>query len=292
MSDEDSTTLPRRQLGKYLREARQAANMSLDEVSTLMQWSLSKLQRVEKGQSPQVRTVDVEALCRFLDIDDETATALKGLAMQASVKSWWHSYDDLIPGNFNVYVGLESSAQHLILYRPDIIPGLLQTPDYARVLDRTYFPKDPPEDLDRRAQLRAKRQARINRKTRPVRAEFVLNEAALHYVVGSPAIMAAQLHHLANTPMNVTVRIQPFSAGFPLGIAPGPFVILDFGVDVKNREVAPTVVYIESYAGDMYLERTKDVDRYRQADNVIQQTALDVAPSKSLLRQMAREYQA
>ncbi|MEU7631991.1 helix-turn-helix transcriptional regulator [Nocardia sp. NPDC049220] len=292
MSDEDSTTLPRRQLGKYLREARQAANMSLDEVSTLMQWSLSKLQRVEKGQSPQVRTVDVEALCRFLDVDDETTTALQGLALQASVKSWWHSYDDLIPGNFNVYVGLESSAQHLVHYRPDIIPGLLQTPDYARVLDRAYFPNDPPEDLYRRAQLRAKRQARINRKTRPVQAEFVLNEASLRYVVGSPAVMAAQLHHLANTPTNVSVRIQPFSAGFPLGIAPGPFVILDFGVDAKDREIAPTVVYIESYAGDMYLERTKDVDRYRQADNVIQQTTLDVASSKSLLRQMAREYQA
>jgi transcriptional regulator with XRE-family HTH domain len=292
MSDEDSTTLPRRQLGKYLREARQAANMSLDEVSTLMQWSLSKLQRVEKGQSPQVRTVDVEALCRFLDIDDETADALKGLAMQASVKSWWHSFDDLIPGNFNLYVGLESSARHLSIFRPDMLSGLFQIPNYARALDSVYFPDDSDDELERRVQLKTKRQSLITRRTRPANMDLVVHEAVLRTIVGGPAVMAAQLTHLANMPPNVTVRVLPFSVGYPAGISTGPFTILDFGEDSKGRDVAPPVVYIESYAGDMYLERTKDVDRYRQAYNVIQQTTLDVASSKSLLRQIAREYRA
>ncbi|WP_433662062.1 helix-turn-helix domain-containing protein [Nocardia sp. CA-128927] len=292
MSDDIETTLPRRQLGQYLREARQAANMTLEQVAPMMQWSTSKLQRVEKGQSPKVRELDVEALCRIYDVDDDLTSALKGLAQQATVKSWWHAFDDLIEGNFNLYVGLESNAHRLALYRPDVVPGILQTPEYARVLDRAYFPDEPTEDLERRAQLRLKRQALIHRKTQPASAEFILNEATLRYVVGGPEVMAVQLHHLANMPQNVAVRIQPFSAGFPLGIAPGPFVILDFGIDAKGREAAPTVVYVESYAGDMYLERPKDVGRYRQAYNTIQQSTLDVPTSKSLLRRVAREYES
>ncbi|MBF6163524.1 helix-turn-helix domain-containing protein [Streptomyces gardneri] len=284
------TTLPRRQLGRYLREARQAANLTLEQVAPMMQWSTSKLQRVEKGQSPKVRELDVEALCRIYDVAPDLTTALKGLAQQATVKSWWHAFDDLIEGNFNLYVGLESSAHRLTLYRPDIVPGILQTPDYARALDRAYFPDEPVEDLERRAELRLKRQALIHRKTKPASAAFILNEAALRYVVGGPKVMDGQLRHLANMPPNVTIRIQPFSAGFPLGIAPGPFVILDFSLDTKGREVAPSVVYVESYAGDMYLERPKDVGRYRQAYNVIQQSTLDVPTSKSLMRQVAREY--
>ncbi|MFI9632864.1 MULTISPECIES: helix-turn-helix domain-containing protein [unclassified Nocardia] len=290
MSDDIETTLPRRQLGRYLREARQAANLTLEQVGPMMQWSTSKLQRVEKGQSPKVRELDVEALCRIYDVAPDLTAALKGLAQQATAKSWWHAFDDLIEGNFNLYVGLESSAHQLALYRPDIVPGILQTPDYARVLDRAYFPDEPVEDLERRAQLRLKRQALIHRKTQPASATVILNEAAIRYVVGGPKVMGGQARHLANMPPNVAIRIQPFSSGFPLGIAPGPFVILDFGLDTKGREAAPSVVYVESYAGDMYLERAKDVGRYRQAYNVIQQSALDVPTSKSLLRQVAREY--
>ncbi|WP_433522119.1 helix-turn-helix domain-containing protein [Nocardia pseudovaccinii] len=290
MTEDNDTTLPRRQLGQYLRDARSAANMTLEQVAPMMQWSTSKLQRVEKGQSPKVRELDVEALCRIYDMDADMTAALKGLAMQASVKSWWHAFDDLIPGNFDLYVGLESSAQQMGCYRPDVISGLFQTPDYARALDRNFFPGITTEELDRRIELRTKRQALITRKTRPARVEVIFNEACLRYVVGGPAVMAEQLQHLADMPANVTVRLQRFTAGFPLGIAPGPFTILDFGHDGKGRPNAPSVVYVESYAGDMYLERIKDLDRYRRAYETIQRTSLDVANSKSLLRQVAREY--
>ncbi|MGQ4598682.1 Scr1 family TA system antitoxin-like transcriptional regulator [Nocardia sp. R6R-6] len=290
--DHDNTTLPRRQLGQYLREARSASNLTLDQVAPMMQWSTSKLQRVEKGQSPKVRELDVEALCRIYDIDSDLMAALKGLAAQASVKSWWHAFDDLLLGNFELYVGLESSAQQLSCYRPDIISGLFQTPDYARALDRNFFPGISDEELNRRIELRTKRQALITRKTQPAKVDVIFNEACLRYVVGGPSVMSAQATHLANLPASVRVRIQPFTAGFPLGIAPGPFTLLDFGQDAKGRPNAPSVVYVESYGGDMYLERVKDLDRYRQAFETIQQTTLDVASSKALLRRVAREYAA
>lgn len=104
--------------------------------------------------------------------------------------------------------------------------------------------------------------------------------------------MIAALLHLANMPANVTVGVLPFRAGFPIGTPLGPFTILDFGRDKKGREISPTVVYIESYAGDMYLERATDVVRYRQGYSVIQQASLDVASSKRLLGQAAKEYRA
>jgi hypothetical protein len=154
-----------------------------------------------------------------------------------------------------------------------------------------YFPDITDEELSRRAQLKAKRQAVITRKTNPVNVDLIVHESVLRSMVGGPRVMAEQLNYLANMPANVTVRVLPFSAGFPVGISTGPFTLLDFGQDTKGRDVAPTVVYIESYAGDMYLERANDVARYRQAYNVIQQSSLDVASSKRLLRQIAREYQ-
>jgi hypothetical protein len=187
---------------------------------------------------------------------------------------------------------MESSARGLQVFRPDIPSGLFQTAAYAREIERVYVPGITDEELDRRIELRVRRQALITRKNNPATIELILQEGALRTVVGSREITANELLHLANMPTNVTVRVLPFEAGFPAGIPTGPFSILDFGSDPKGRELSPPVVYIESYAGDIYLERPKDISRYRRAHNVIQQSALDVASSKRLLRQVAKEYRA
>jgi len=257
-----------------------------------MQWSSSKLSRVERGLSPNVRVLDIEALCSIYGVDDELQDVMVALAQQSAGKSWWQAFDDVMSVNFDLYVGLESSAKQLLVFRPDMPSGLFQTTDYARGIDSVYYPNIADDELDRRVQLKTKRQATITRKTKPASVDLVVHEAALRTVVATPEVMADQLRHLADMPANVRIRILPFTSGFPAGLPTGPFTILDFGQDAKGREVAPTVVYIESYAGDMYLERVKDVSRYRQAYNVILQSALDVASSKSLLRQMAREYRA
>jgi hypothetical protein len=293
VTDDNSTTLPRRQLGQYLREYRLAANMKLEDAAPLMQWSASKLSRVEQGLSPTVRVLDVEALCSVYGVEDQEVIAgLVVLAKQGAGKSWWHAFDDVIAGNFDLYVGLESSAKQLSIFRPDMPSGLFQTPDYARAVDRVYYPQITDEELDRRVELKVKRQALITRKTKPATVDLVIQEAALRTVVGDPHRMAEQLTQLANMPANVTVRVLRFEDGFPTGIPTGPFTILDFGLDPKGRQVSPTVVYVESYAGDLYLERPKDVTRYRHAYSVIQQKALDVASSKRLVRQIAREFRA
>ena len=293
VTDHNSTTLPRRQLGQYLKEARSAVNMTLETVAPLMQWSASKLSRVEAGKTPNVRVVDVEALCRIYGVDDADVVAgLVGLAKQSTGKSWWHAFDDVMTGNFDLYVGLESSAKRLCIFRPDMPSGLFQTNEYARAVDRVFYPGIADEELERRVELKRKRQALITRKTQPATVDLVIQEAALRTVVGSPVVMAEQLEHLATMPVNVNVRVLPFEAGLPTGTATGPFTILEFGTDSQGREVSPTVIYIESYAGDMYLERAKDVGRYRQAYGALAQAALDVASSNRRLRQTAREFRA
>ncbi|MGV9411180.1 helix-turn-helix domain-containing protein [Nocardia sp. NPDC003693] len=291
MSDHGST-LPRRQLGRYLREGRMQCNMTIAEAATLMEWSESKLQRLETGNAEKIRVLDIRELCRVYDFDGEFSAAVLSLAQQASVKSWWHEYDDIVPEGFNVYVGLEASARGLVSYQPDLIPGLMQTAEYARVLIGDYWPDAERDQIDRRVQLKTRRQSLLTRKRHPASLDVIVHETALRRVVGNPKVMAAQLRHVADMstlPM-IAVRVLPFSAGVPIGHSVGPFVILDFGRDGGNRPVEPTVVYLENFLGDLYLEKQAAVDRYRQAYQALQRSALDEASSRDLLRKAAKEY--
>ncbi|WP_442790354.1 helix-turn-helix domain-containing protein [Nocardia sp. CDC153] len=289
-----SSTLPRRQLGRYLRDWRIQAGLTIAEAAKLMEWGASTLQRLEKGNADRIRTIDIQELCRIYGIPAEIAEGLKGLAQQAAVKSWWHSYGDLIPENFDVYVGLEASAQQLSCYQSELVPGLLQTAEYARALNRLGYPEETAAEVDRRVQLRMQRQAMITRQVRPATIAMVLHESVLRRLVGGARVMAAQVRHLAelSTRTNVALRILPFAAGVPLGLSTGPFVILEFGTDSKGQPVEPPVVYVEGFTGDLYLERQGDVQRYRRAQAGLERCALDVQDSRNLLRQVAKEYSA
>lgn len=115
-------------------------------------------------------------------------------------------------------------------------------------------------------------------------------------VVGGPRVIEAQLRHVADlsTRPNTTVRILPFSAGFPLGIALEPFVLLDFGVDgpgkSKGKVVEPPVVYLETLTGSLYQQQPRVIERYHQTYETIRKQALDPVASRSLLRQAAKEF--
>ncbi|MFI2281481.1 helix-turn-helix domain-containing protein [Nocardia beijingensis] len=283
--------LPRRALGRYLREQRNSQGLKLADVAGLMEWSISKLGRIERGEEGKLRKADVQQLCEILDFSEDRTAVMVGLAQQADVKNWWHAFGDLIPDGFVMYVDMESSAHEMTIYRPDLVPGLLQTAAYARALDRTYFPHDSEDEQERRIRLRMERQSILTRKTKPTRIDVVLHESVLHTIVGDPATMAALLRHLADmsTRPNVSIRILPYTAGIPIGVPIGPFVILDFAPDVEGV-TEPTVVYVENFTGDLYLEREEDVNSYRKASATIQRAALDAVTSRNMLRRVAREF--
>ncbi|MEU4836850.1 helix-turn-helix domain-containing protein [Nocardia testacea] len=286
------STVPRRQLGRHLRELRTGAGYTIATAAELIQWSPSMLQRVEKGHVDKVRDVDVRELCRIYDAEPELVEALIGLARQANAEEWWHSYGDLIPENFDVYVGLETVATSLSAYQPELVPGLLQTADYARILIRTGFPDGSDADIERRVQLRIKRQALLKRSIRPVRYGVLLHEAVLRRVIGSPAIMKAQLKSLADasTRPNVNFRVLPFTAGYPTGDLIGSFTILSFDNSTRGQPTEPPVVYMEGFTGALYVDKPRSVERYRNAHQAIQSASLGEQESRSLLRKLAKEY--
>ncbi len=177
---------------------------------------------------------------------EDLTAALVGLARQANVKNWWHQYGDLIPKDFDVYVGLEAAASKVITYQPDLVPGLLQIADYDQVLAERW-PDDTDEERARRLQLKMQRQKIITRKTQPVVLDVVVGEAALRRVAGSRSIMAAQLRHLADRSAvdNVELRVLRSAAGFPGGISMPPFVVLQYGESAPGEPVEPPVVFLE-----------------------------------------------
>ncbi|MBB5918725.1 transcriptional regulator with XRE-family HTH domain [Nocardia transvalensis] len=292
MAADPGSTVPRRQLGRYLREGRQACNLTLAEAARLMEWSEAMLQRLETGKLEKIRTHDVRQLCQLYNLDEEFAAALAVLAQQAGAKSWYHDYDDLIPVGFNLYVGLESSVRAMTTVQPFLVPGLLQTEEYARTLACAADPDEDEQQVERRVQLKVRRQSLITRKLHPVTLDAVIYEAAVRNIVGGRRVMGAQLRHLADmsTLPNITVRVLPLSAGMPLGELVGPCVILEFGKDKRGNPIEPSVVYVESYLGDIYLEKKQAVERYHRACGAIADAALDDVTSRGLLRRVAREY--
>jgi transcriptional regulator with XRE-family HTH domain len=292
VTDEDNSSITRRQIGRMLREDRDGIGLTLEDASGLMGCGKSTLQRYEKGQNKKVPTRELDAMIDIYRIDPERAEVLRALAKQAAEKSWWNEYDDLIPAKFDFYMGLESAAETLTTYQSDLVPGLLQTAKYASILAQISSPSDTDEERERRVQLKMRRQHLIARRTKPITLQVILSETVLRRMIGGPSVMVPQLKHLADisTLPNVSIRILPFSSGMPTGELIGTFVILDFPRDRWGKPIEPTLVYAENYTGDMYSEKVGILRRYTQAYERIQQAALDEVSSRALLRKIAREY--
>ncbi|MFE3446467.1 helix-turn-helix domain-containing protein [Nocardia sp. NPDC059180] len=286
------STLPRRQLGRYLMDWRTRAGLSQPQAAQLLGIGSTSLYRLEHGQNGKVNLGHVEAACELYGVPEHLVAAYVGLARQTSEKSWWHEFGDLIPENFDVYMGMEAAAQTFTSYHPDLVPGILQTADYTRVLVREALPDEAPAEHERRVQMRQYRQMIVTRKRRPVEVNVVLHESVLRRTIGDGKITGVQLKRLADmsTRPNVTLRVLPNEAGVPGGHSVGQFTILDFGANRVGGLVEPPVVYVPGIVGGMYFEKPKDVHRYHQAYKAFQDRALDAVDSRGLLRQVAKEF--
>lgn len=283
------STVPRRQLGRYLRELRTNARLTVQAAAKALEWSEAKMWRIETGQT-SLRSHDVETMCRVYGAPEEMKVALMGLAKETKGKGWWHAYGDVIPSGFDLYIGLEEAARSLEEYSPELVPGLFQTPDYARgvIQNNTRL---AAEEIDRRVQLRVQRQVLVTRSTAPPTLRAVLNEAVVHRAIGGPAVMAAQLDRLAqlNERPNVSIRVVPFSAGAHRGLDTGPFKIMRFPTTGDGRDHEPPTVYVQGFTGALYLDKPDEIDRYAEAFAVIWDNALPQQLSSALFRQTARE---
>ncbi|MCM6773760.1 helix-turn-helix domain-containing protein [Nocardia sp. CDC159] len=277
--------VPRRQLGRLLRDLRQGAGLTIARVAELIECGTATVQRLETAGTQRIDLNELEAFCRVCGADDHTVEALRDFAQGGSEKGWFY--------NFELYLGLEAMVESLTMFA-EIMPGLLQTADYARFLFQVGHPDESPSQIERRVEMRMRRKRSIVRKGRPVRLDAVVDEMALRRVIGDRRIMRAQCRHLADmsTRPNITVRILPFSAGLPVGEVTGPLIIMDFGSRPGGEPLERSLVYVENYRGAMYYDDKDEVKAYRATHEAMVRAALCPDASRALLRQAAREYSA
>jgi len=254
MSRGPSPTVRRRRLAAKLRELREAAELTIDEVGDRLECSASKISRIETGHVG-VTPRDVRDMLEVYGIEDDEREALVQLAREARKKGWWHAYNEVFTGSF---VGLESDASFLHTHQGLLVPGLLQTVGYTRAVIRAIRPDAAETDVELRVDGRMKRQKLITEEASPPAYWAVLDEAVLHRTVGGPEVMREQLKRLVEvaTLPHVTLQVVPFSAGAHAGME-APFLILGF-----PEQADPDVVYVENTTSAVYLEQPEDVHRY------------------------------
>jgi transcriptional regulator with XRE-family HTH domain len=282
VSEVRSPTLRRRELGARLRALRLGQGLTVDQVAEQLLCSPSKVSRMETGQRGATQR-DVRDLCRIYGVTDVTqAEHLMNLVKEGKQQAWWQSYD---LDYFATYVGLEQAADSLSYYQETVVPGLLQTADYAKAMYEAGLPNDfTPERAGEHIDVRLIRQQVLTRDP-PLRLSAVFDEAVLHRVVGGPAVMDAQLQHLIamGSKRNVTLQVVPYSAGAHPAME-NAFTILEFG------DVAPTLVYVEGLMGWLYLERENEVARYRRVFEHLRKIALSPKETIELVSEIAVQY--
>ncbi|MBF6173454.1 helix-turn-helix domain-containing protein [Nocardia blacklockiae] len=269
------STMPRRQLGRQLRDLRNRARMTTRVAAQRLEWSEAKIWRIETGQT-SLRSLDVEAMCKIYGAPADLVEPLTALARETKARGWWADYGDVIPEGFEVYIGLEEAADRLSTFENELVPGLLQTEDYARAVLAAGRPQMPATELDRRVALRAARQTVLTRAQSPVRLVAVLTEALLWHRVGGTEVHAGQLDHLRRMSErpNVDLRVVPNDCGYHDGMETGRFMMLEFP-DAAGELSEPPVVYVENFTGSTYLDKEHEIGRYRAAFAGIRAASVD-----------------
>ncbi|SCE77718.1 Helix-turn-helix domain-containing protein [Micromonospora matsumotoense] len=253
-------TVLRMLLGAQLRRLREARGVTREGAGWEIRSSESKISRMELGRVG-FKERDVADLLTLYGVTAAAdRDALLKLARDANSPGWWHRYGDVLPGWFQSYLGLEAAAALIRSYEVQLVPGLLQTPEYARAVVLLGHRGAAVEEVDRRVELRVQRQQVLHRAD-PPQLWAVIDEAALRRPIGGPQVMRGQLTALIEATRSPHIRLQviPFDAGGHAA-AGGAFTILRFGDDDL-----PDIVYIEQLTSALYLDKREDLDYYAAA---------------------------
>ena len=253
-------TVLRMLLGAHLRRLREAQGVSREDAGWEIRASESKISRMELGRvSFKERDVE-DLLTLYGQVDTDERERLLALARQANTPGWWHRYGDVLPNWFQSYLGLEAAASLIRTYEVQFVPGLLQTADYARSVVLLGHGRAKAEEIDRRVDLRMRRQKILDRPD-AVQLWAVIDEAVLRRPVGSRSTMRGQIQALIDATQRQSVHLQvlPFQVGGH-SAAGGAFSILRF----PDQEL-PDIVYVEQLSSALYLDKRDDVELYVDA---------------------------
>jgi transcriptional regulator with XRE-family HTH domain len=275
-----SPTLRRRRLGLELRRLREAAGVTIELVAERLECSSSKISRIETGHSGATPR-DVRDMLAVYGVDGATADDLVQVAREARQKGWWHLYGTVLTG---AYVGLEAAASSARSYEAQVIPGLLQTEEYARTMICNGRPGMSANDVDRRVHVRMARQSLLTQDD-PLNLWVVLDETVFHRLVGGHDVMHGQFDRLVMAAglANVTIQILPFSVGAHVAMD-GSFTILGY-----DEPADPDVVFAENAAGGLFLEKEEELQRYHFIFDHLQASALSPAESATFIAARAEE---
>lgn len=279
MPEVHSPALNRRELGAVLRALRSAKGLTVEQVAEHLLCSPSKVSRMETGQGATAR--DIRDLCDLYEVADPAERdRLMTLAREGKGPARWQRYELA----YATYAELEQGALAISAFQSSVVHGLLHTADYARAGHEGAMPKLDPDRIDLQIEAKLTRQ-RILTRDDPPRFEVVLDEAALHRMVGGRRVMADQLTKIlatANLP-NVVVQVLPYERGYH------PAVESNFSI-LELPNPAPGVVFVEGLIGSTYLDRPDDLKRYREVFDRLQSIALNPKDTADLIAKYHLDY--
>ena len=281
MADMGPTARARRLTGR-LRQLREQTGLSQERAAGLMHWHRLKLVRIE-GAKVIPSEEETAALCDLYGAPD--TALLTALARDAGKRGWWNDFADVFHGS---YVADEDLASDISTWQAPLVPGLLQTEDYARAVIANANPTESSARIRRRVQARMARRVVLTRADPPApRLRAVFDESVLYRPVGGPHVHAAQLGYLLRESQrpNVELRVVPFAAGATPGLE-GRFTLLEFDPALD----LPMVVFIESPAGDLYVEDAPSIRRVSIAYEQVLEAALTPEHTAALISDACDRY--
>jgi transcriptional regulator with XRE-family HTH domain len=280
VAHQQGSIIRRRILARRLEQLRRKAGLSLEQAAPLLDWSVSKLSRIENA----AQSVDVHGVRSMLDLYEagDDWTELVELAREARKRQWWHAYG-LRRQPF--YVGYETEAVLMHEFTVGYLPGLFQTADYARALFTATPVPRTAQQLENEIKVRMIRQGRLTSDDHPLELVAVLEESTLLRPIGGRPVMRAQLEHLVGACAldSVTVHVLPTSVGAHAALGSG-LVVLNFG-DLNE----PDVAYVEHALGALFLEKEDEVARAKLTFDLVRAQALDPAESLALIGRLAEQ---
>ncbi len=265
-------TLRGRRLANELRQLREAAGLTLDDAAKEALISKSALSRIENALVTP-RPLVLRSLCQAYNVPNLEAERLADLGKAASQPGWWHTFADQLKQGYSVFIGFESEAIAIKSYEPLLVPGLLQTKEYAEAISRAAERTDEETELGVAARMR--RQERI----KEMDLSYVIEESTLRRIVGGPDVMTAQLKRLLEFSYQPKASLQVVLEGAGGHIAmDGQFGLLEFGNDF------PTVAFAETQAGQIWIEESTDIERLIHVFDKMTSTALDVEATRDVIR--------
>jgi DNA-binding XRE family transcriptional regulator len=267
-------------IGRELRDARERAGRSQREAADRLGCTQTKINYLETGRNQQ-QPAEVTVLLKYYGGDDAHVERIASLAGQADQATWWAGFEDAFPNWFRIFVGLEGLASAVFTYEPVLLPGQLQTPEYASALLNNHL-RVPPIDAPQVVQARMARQ-RLTGTSNPLKYCAVIEEVVLDRLVGGPTVMRAQLEHLlALTQLdNVEIHIMPLAVTVHDGLD-GDFMLLHF-------DDAQSIGYIEYPAGALYVQQQDQVALYKMAADRLRSAALPTADTADAISRRISE---